>query len=97
MYAGTVVECTGVKELFNHPKHPYTQGLLKSLPSLEEDQDELPIIRGTVPDLRKLHQGCRFAPRCDFAADICWKGEPDMYGSKEHTVRCFQCSKEWGT
>ena len=96
MYAGTVVECTDVRELFYRPRHPYTRGLLKSLPNLEEEQGELPIIRGAVPDLSRLHQGCRFAPRCDYAKDICWQKEPDTYGPQEHTVKCFCCSEEWG-
>ncbi len=96
MYAGTVVECTDVRELFYRPKHPYTRGLLKSLPNLDEEQGELPIIRGTVPDLSRLHQGCRFAPRCDYARDICWQREPDTYGQEGHTVKCFCCSEEWG-
>ncbi len=97
MYAGTVVECAGVKELFRQPKHPYTEGLLRSLPSLDDDgEGELPTIRGTVPDLSRLHRGCRFAPRCDYAGDICWQREPDTYGSEDHTVKCFRYSEEWG-
>lgn len=96
MYAGTVVECADVKALFKNPKHPYTIGLLNSLPDLEKEQDELPIIRGTVPDLAHLHKGCRFAPRCDYAKDICWQREPDVYGTEKHSVKCFQYSGEWG-
>ncbi len=96
MYAGTVVECTDVRELFYRPKHPYTKGLLRSLPSLDTDQEELPTIRGTVPDLSRLHQGCRFAPRCDMAREVCRQREPDTYGPKDHRVKCFCYSEEWG-
>ncbi len=96
MYAGTVVECTDVRELFYRPKHPYTRGLLRSLPSLDTDQEELPIIPGTVPDLSRLHQGCRFAPRCDMAREVCRQREPDTYGPKDHRVKCFCYSEEWG-
>lgn len=93
MYAGTVVECADVKSIFQNPKHPYTIGLLKSIPSLDEEQEELPIIRGTVPDLSDLHKGCRFAPRCDYAKDICWQREPDEFDTGNHTVKCFRYSE----
>ncbi len=95
MYAGTVVECADVKSLFQNPKHPYTIGLLKSIPSLDEEQKELPIIRGSVPDLNNLHQGCRFAPRCDCATERCWQGEPEACEVEGHIVKCFRYSKEW--
>ena len=74
----------------------YTKGLLRSLPSLDTDQEELPTIRGTVPDLSRLHQGCRFAPRCDMAREVCRQREPDTYGPKDHRVKCFCYSEEWG-
>lgn len=97
MYAGTVVESADVRSLFKDPKHPYTIGLLKSLPSLDEEEKELHIIRGTVPDLMHLHQGCRFAPRCDCARDICWQREPEECDLGGRTVKCFQYSDEWGS
>jgi len=97
MYAGTVVESADVRSLFKDPKHPYTIGLLKSLPSLDEEEKELHIIKGTVPDLMNLHQGCRFAPRCDCARDICWQREPDDCDLGGRTVKCFQYSDEWGS
>lgn len=95
MYAGTIVESADVRDLFREPKHPYTIGLLQSLPSLEEDEKELHIIRGTVPDLRHLPQGCRFAPRCDCAKEICRQREPDTFDLGGRTVKCFQYSDEW--
>ena len=64
LYAGKVVEYGSVKEIFNAPKHPYTQGLLSSIPPLEEDVEELNTIDGTVPAPGQMPSGCRFAPRC---------------------------------
>ena len=90
MYAGTVVEYGTVHEIFQAPQHPYTKGLLRSLPNLEEDEQELYIIPGTVPNLAKLHQGCRFAPRCDSVCDACWLAEPNGYEKNNHFVRCLK-------
>ena len=64
LYAGKVVEYGSVKEIFNTPKHPYTKGLLSSIPPLEEDVEELNTIEGTVPGPGQMPVGCRFSPRC---------------------------------
>ncbi len=77
MYAGKIVEIGSSDELFADPKHPYTQGLLKSIPKLTEKG--LHYIPGTPPDLRNPPQGCRFADRCPFVFDKCRREEPPMF------------------
>src|SRR5699024_5385224 len=71
MYGGKVVEYQDVKSLFKKPKHPYTVGLLNSIPRHDEDVEELEPIRGTVPSAKDMPKGCRFAPRCPFATNLC--------------------------
>jgi peptide/nickel transport system ATP-binding protein len=88
MYAGQIVEHAGVKALFENPKHPYTIGLLKSIPDMEEEQLRLLPIKGNVPSARNMPTGCRFAPRCDHAMDIC-KQEPPMFVNGAHECRCW--------
>ncbi|MEO5954063.1 MAG: ABC transporter ATP-binding protein, partial [Chloroflexia bacterium] len=78
MYAGKVVEEASVNDLFADPKHPYTQGLLASIPVLGEVRDKLAVIPGSVPSLRNLPPGCRFAGRCPYVMDICRVTEPDL-------------------
>src|SRR5690625_5390132 len=77
MYAGRIVEEATVKELFNNPKHPYTKGLIDSVPKIGANQGKLYSIPGTVPNPTDIPQGCKFAPRCAQAMDIC--------RSEEHT------------
>ncbi len=94
MYAGRIIEEAGVKDLFNQPLHPYTQGLLASIPVLGKVTDELAVIPGIVPNLIDLPPGCRFAPRCSAREDhhlsICSQKEPDLLASRDsHTVRCW--------
>jgi oligopeptide/dipeptide ABC transporter ATP-binding protein len=84
MYTGKIVEESGVDEIFEKPKHPYTQGLLKSVPKLSEAASErltrLQTIEGTVPSPTDLPDGCHFAPRCDFCMEgICTTGEIPLY------------------
>ena len=76
MYAGKVVERAPVKRLFAAPQHPYTQGLLRSVPSLETREQRLRTIGGTVPGAFAMPRGCRFHPRCPLARDICRREEP---------------------
>ncbi len=78
MYAGQVVECTQTESLFAGPRHPYTKGLLKSIPRLDEERDRLEIIDGAVPDFRQLPSGCRFHPRCPLATDQCREAAPPL-------------------
>ncbi|MFB5676343.1 ABC transporter ATP-binding protein [Paenibacillus terreus] len=78
MYAGRVVEEAPVHELFEEPKHPYTRGLIASVPKLGQKKERLDSIRGRVPDPAHMPPGCKFAPRCEHAKDVCSELEPDM-------------------
>ena len=90
LYAGKVVEYSEVHELFQHTSHPYTQGLIRSLPKMEAGQGKLYNIKGMVPDLLHLPQGCRFAPRCEHACERCHCEMPPLYDiGGGHLVRCF--------
>jgi len=76
MYAGRIVETTPWQELYRHPHHPYTYGLLNSFPSLHGPKKKMSGIPGTPPDLRHVPQGCAFHPRCQFAFNECRKHVP---------------------
>ena len=90
MYAGRVVESTLTKTLFNETAHPYTNGLLKSIPTIGKKQDRLYTIKGNVPNILNLPKGCRFVDRCDYAQDICFSSRPaDEYIKDNHMVSCF--------
>jgi len=90
MYAGKIVEEGPVRKIFNNPQHPYTQGLLKSIPKLTGERKRLEPIDGNVPSLRNMPNGCRFAPRCPHAMDICREQDPDFYEvESEHQSRCW--------
>ena len=95
MYSGKVVESAEVKELYGNPKHPYTQGLLDSIPDLKSEKKRLNSIEGVVPNPMELPKGCYFAPRCKFAVDKCWQEEPGVYfidkekNGETHQVKCF--------
>ena len=84
MYAGRVVERTSGTGIFDNPQHPYTLGLLGSIPKIEEERDRLLAIEGTVPAPFALPEGCRFHPRCVFAADACTKVDPPLRVLGEH-------------
>lgn len=91
MYAGQVVETGTIQEIFRNPQHPYTKGLLKSLPRLNQSKNEPLIpIHGTPPDLIKPPQGCGFCSRCDEAMRICATQSPEVTTiSETQTVRCW--------
>lgn len=90
MYAGEVVEEALVKEIFKNPKHPYTQGLIDSIPQLEIQQEFLESIRGSVPNPLEMPSGCAFHPRCPFATDHCKTSKPVLEQINEfHKRRCF--------
>lgn len=94
MYAGQAVEKGSVYEIFAEPKHPYTQGLLKAIPSLTKTVDKLNVIEGTVPSASDFPPGCRFAPRCEFCMDICTKQNPELINvSASHETRCHLYSR----
>jgi oligopeptide/dipeptide ABC transporter ATP-binding protein len=89
MYAGVVVENATVQNLFAKPLHPYTQGLLASLPLLEVEQERLNVIPGGVPNMLDLPGGCRFHPRCPHCWQICRLQEPPLFPQNESEVRCW--------
>lgn len=96
MYAGNIVEHTSSKELFANPKHPYTQGLLESLPNITEDVEELKTIEGTIPSPYNLPIGCRFSSRCPHRKDICVEVNPELFDvSLDTKVRCWLYSDKW--
>ncbi len=90
MYCGQVVEEAEVRTLFDHPLHPYTLGLLKSIPRLEDDDSKrLYMIKGMVPNPLEMPPGCHFSDRCDSCMDICRKQAPQLVDAGDHKVRCF--------
>ena len=98
MYTGRIVEESDVDELFEQPKHPYTQGLLKSVPKLrgigEAKETRLSTIEGTVPSPTNLPRGCHFAPRCQYRMDVCTEGVIPLYELKNDVkVRCVLYDK----
>jgi len=93
MYAGKVVEHAPTRELFAAPRHPYTRGLLRSLPSQRNRGQRLPTIPGIVPDLRSLPPGCRFQGRCELATDACRVEEPVLRRVGNTNVACFHAEE----
>ena len=95
MYAGKVVETAPVEELFSNPKHPYTIGLMNSMPSLAEEGKRLNTIEGSVPNPLYLPKGCYFADRCPYVTDRCKEGQPtDTQIKSRHHVWCFKVEEE---
>jgi oligopeptide/dipeptide ABC transporter ATP-binding protein len=91
MYAGRPVESGPVRDIFNHPSHPYTQALLRSVPTMDEDVQRLASISGQPPALWDLPEGCRFAARCDHADDRCRREYPPAFTVSEgHTADCWR-------
>ncbi len=89
MYAGQVVEQAPVLELFDNPSHPYTRGLMDSVRSLRRGDEKLSTIPGAVPNLLRLPQGCRFAPRCPLAGENCRSCPPELsLVGESHLARC---------
>jgi peptide/nickel transport system ATP-binding protein/oligopeptide transport system ATP-binding protein len=95
MYAGRVVERTSGTAIFDDPQHPYTLGLLGSIPKIEEDRDRLLAVEGTVPAPFALPEGCRFHPRCVFAAPACTQTDPALRElGPNHTAACIRAPVE---
>ena len=90
MYAGKVVERGSVLRIFEEPAHPYTQGLMRSIPSIDSERKAtLETIQGTVPGLRELPGGCRFHPRCPLAAPLCREKDPELVeAAPGHEAAC---------
>ena len=90
MYAGKVVESAPVKELFKHPKHPYTKGLMMAIPKMGTRKQPLGSIPGTVPSPEEMPAGCRFAERCPFAMEVCHTKEPPLTTfTNDHSTSCW--------
>lgn len=91
MYAGKIVESADVVSIFKKPEHPYTLGLLGSIPKVNEDRERLQVIEGVVPNPFNMPTGCRFHPRCSFVRDICKEEEPELVDVEDgHQVRCWK-------
>ncbi|MFD1336474.1 ABC transporter ATP-binding protein [Oceanobacillus iheyensis] len=97
MYCGKVVEFTDTKSLFSSPKHPYTVGLMQSIPQHDKDvEGDLSVIKGSVPSPAEMPKGCRFAPRCPFATDLCHEKLPNLETDENgNQIRCWIYSDEW--
>jgi len=95
MYSGKIVENTNVYSLFKEPMHPYTAGLIRSKPILEEEKEKLEYIAGSVPNPMDMPTGCPYHPRCPEVMEICSQVMPDLLESKpRHLVRCWLYQKQ---
>jgi peptide/nickel transport system ATP-binding protein len=93
MYAGEIVETGTVQEIFSNPRHPYTQGLLKSMPYLRAREKTLHVIPGRVPELWAMPRACRFAARCPNRIQICVETHPDLERmAPTRELRCYNPS-----
>lgn len=89
MYAGLVMEQGETKEIFANPLHPYTRGLISSIPRLDVDMQRLSSIKGSVPNWHEMPRGCRYCNRCSECMDICKEKSPGLYAIGDRKVRCF--------
>ena len=94
MYSGKVVETGPANELFRRPLHPYTQCLMKCIPRIDEDKDDLTVISGNVPNPLHFPSGCRFHPRCPYAQEICKSSMPEIREIDGRQMRCHFVSEE---
>jgi peptide/nickel transport system ATP-binding protein/oligopeptide transport system ATP-binding protein len=96
MYAGNIIEHAPTEQIFSNPKHPYTQGLLDSLPKIHEDVEELRTIEGSVPSAYNMPSGCRFASRCPYREEICTSKQPELVEQSDGAkVRCWMYTDQW--
>ncbi len=95
LYAGNVMETSDIFSIFKKPLHPYTRALLRSHPSNQMHVERLITIRGRVPSLKDLPLGCKFAPRCDLAQEICFTSEPSQSQVDKQTVLCHAYQPDW--
>lgn len=93
MYCGQVVEKASVHDIFKDPKHPYTKGLLNSIPKIDEDTERLSIIKGSVPSPLNLPKGCNFSDRCPYCTQKCRETEPSLISLGNHEVSCLLYDK----
>lgn len=96
MYAGQIIEVATTKELFSRPLHPYSQGLLESLPKVNHTEDKLKTIEGSVPGARNMPRGCRFHPRCSHVMPVCVETEPEMMSMDGRLCKCHLMIKNTG-
>lgn len=90
MYGGQIVEEGPVKEIFESPQHPYTRGLIQSVPDMRYKKERLYSIPGNVPKPGSIKKGCRFAARCEYAFERCLNENPQIYHTNDHHIsRCF--------
>lgn len=89
MYGGSIAEIGRAEAIFEEPLHPYTRGLLSSIPNIKLDQPKLVTMSGTPPDLVNPPPGCVFHPRCPHARDICSREKPEVFRKDGHLVRCW--------
>lgn len=95
MYSGQIVEKGDARSIFYNSRHPYTEGLIKSMPKLEQTNKRLYSINGSVPGIDSMPKGCPFHPRCPLATDICRQQEPVLEAiDTERSVRCWHANKE---
>ena len=95
IYSGRVVEHGTVEQIFeSKEKHPYTEGLIHCIPSLEDHSKRLKPIPGRMPDPRNLPEGCSFADRCPYASEACKKAQPQAYEKDGHMILCNRFSKK---
>lgn len=90
MYAGQIIEASDVKRLFKRPIHPYTKGLMQSIPKVDIHMKKLQTIKGMVPSLYNMPSGCRFAPRCKYSIEKCTNEVPALIDIDNRKVRCFR-------
>ena len=92
MYCGQIVEQGPAGRIFSSHRHPYTEGLLQAVPRMDMEKEYLETIEGVIPGLYELPSGCRFHPRCPYAADACRQTEPEPVSVGEnHWCRCLRC------
>jgi len=94
MYAGRIVEIGPVEDVIRRPRHPYTAGLMASIPSVHLRRTSLKQIDGTMPRLNAIPSGCAFNPRCEFATDECRRDAPSLYAQALHSVACHHPLQE---
>jgi peptide/nickel transport system ATP-binding protein len=94
MYAGRLVEVGDVRAVVKNPKHPYSQGLMGSIPSLHQRSEMLTQIEGAMPRLTEIPTGCAFNPRCPEAFDRCKKERPDLFDADPTKAACWLYANE---
>ena len=96
MYCGHIVEKADVRTIFQHPLHPYTEGLLRSIPHMDDSQGDLATIEGSVPSIYHMPEGCAFHTRCACCRKICTQKQPPLLTlDGEHTVQCWKYTPQW--